>query len=517
ENSWIEMEDWPLADYEELLSLTQHPVSGVLDLVVTKPVQFLSGLAQNVWGFLARAPSKVSPTQLFGGGEPRKLWELLTSRAPKNYHLLFDTTTAEGLKHAIETRYIVKDNDKMPAVLTTRRLPIVNISPLLLAFLAFHEQYQDRPFYKTYVKNSPFNADVASLPFYHVDRERGYVYLAEAAAEGNILLPGQAGNLQDLLNVLEAMRVRKGGAAILKQWGQDYIAYLEVVMVKIRKTVALNEAELAEQKQRFADNSAVLNELRATLEVSQSELTQLTKELSELKALQQEAANQKGSGGSLSLIMDSAVAEEKGGKAENEIRMSEKTYLEDKTKDRELFNAQQERVIKHPGYVPPKNQKFVFNAAVVEKRNAEAKNKIILSNNTNTPVIYPIDNPLSKMPSPRQSDNQPSFFQKEKGIKMDEEGGLFKVKLNYGVLKLSVVQRQELQRVLNDDSCGVGAFGYVESSAITQSNCIVQLDFEDKEAALTLVEMLNQTLAKFKQPVPSAVSSSFQEHLNNPK
>ena len=508
ENSWVEMEDWPLADYEELLSLKDRPISGALDLAVIKPVQFISGLAQNVWGFLARSSNKISPTRLFGGKEPRKLWELLTSKSPQNYHLLFDVSTREGLSDAIETHYVVKNN--APASLM-QRLPLVNISPLCLAFLEFHELYQDRPFYKKYVINSAFNAEIASFPSFHVTYEKGYLYLTEAAEESNIILPGQAGNLQDLLNALEAMRVREGGAAILRRWGQDYIAYLEFVMVKIKKTVAINEAELAGQKQRFSDKSAVLNDLQAELAMSQSQLAQLSKELEEVKALQEQQMALANKGEQHPdftqdvKIEDSEIKEIDAGIGNVENLLPEQLsemldYNRDMYKDRKLDNKVTAKKVK--------SDKLTTQLLGIKMSSNAAPVKLV-------------ENPPSQAQSFDQSGNQPSFFLKIKGVQTYEEGGLFHVRLDYGRLKLTPIHRQKLQALLKDDRYGVGAYGYKNSVVENDEEAlIVQLDFSNKSTAEALVEKLNKKLIEFKKPASvsiSVVSSSPQENITHPK
>ena len=371
DDSWIEMEDWPLADYEELLSLKDHPVSHTLDLVVTKPVQLVSGLTGKVWGLLTRSPSKVSLTRLFGGKEPRNLWELLNSKQQKNYHLVFDTSTSEGLKDAIQTHYFVKNSVSTPLA---QRLPLVNFSPLVLAFLEFHEQHQNRPFYKDYVKNSELAEQIKTLPAYHVDKEKGYIHLMSHSQTG---AQEDSNNIRQLQNVLAEMFNQNSGRTIIANWAQDYTAYLEHIIKKIEDTSANTQKQLTELEQQSSRSiNTIRKELNTELEASREKLNLLSKELQELKTLREEAVNQPES--SSLFAFAAAIAEKPGSKANTKIRRSEKSHQEMLDKSIAASAAEQDKDRAHPDYAPPKHRRFVIDSAVAEASQSEATTDIEL-------------------------------------------------------------------------------------------------------------------------------------------
>ena len=466
---WAEMEDWPLADYDELLALREHLVSGTLDLVVSKTMDLIDGFSQALIGRLMGSAKKASPTRLFGGTEPKHLWELLNSGEEKNYHQLFDTTTSEGLGNAINTHYKV-----YPSEALKYQLPLINISPWALGFLAFHERHQASKLYQDFVNNTGLEI---TLPGYRVDEVKKRLGL-ETASDITI---------KQLLDKVASFRAKSRQVVV---WGDSYISYVENV-IKRNEKECLYLAELVEDiKQQTHGNKDELKETQAKLEESQKKQLAFSKEL---EALKEEIKLVKSQGDTSSIFAAfSAVALEQNSDAKNKVTLSSSDMATGLEKSQQILKQEREQDRIDKRFV---NRRItsVFSAVATEK---EAKAGLELT-------INPDKN---REPDTKSGQSSPSqgFFNKEEIIVV-QVGSLFRVKINYGKLNLSSAERDLLQLILKGND-GEGAFAYEAGSSLIKNKCIIQLDFYEENAAIKLIKVLYNEISTYKQPATSVAA-----------
>ena len=343
EGCWVEMEDWPLADYEELLDLRAHFVSGILDLTVSKAIDLFIGLNKAIIGRLTGSTKKVSLTRLIGGTESKRLWELLESTEKKDYHQLFDTTTREGLGSAIDTHYKVYSSDALKY-----QLPLINISPWALGFLAVHEYHQASKLYQDFVKNTGLEI---TLPGYRVDEAKMRLRL-ETASDITI---------KQLLDKVASFRAKSRQVAV---WGDSYISYVGNVIKRNQKE-CLYLAELIEDmKQQTHGNKDELKETQARLEESQKKQLAFNKEL---EALKEEINLVRGQGDTSSIFAAfSAVALEQNSDAKNKVTLSSSDMATGLEKSQQILKQEREQD-RIDNRVVNKRITSLFSAVAIEK------------------------------------------------------------------------------------------------------------------------------------------------------
>lgn len=128
-----EMQDWPLADYGYVAELADRPISGLVDGAVKATVSIISNLAKRMGQIITRSGRR-TPLFTFRGEEVEKFWEIIKEEAPDDYHARFNLETADGLRRALDTHYIIcQDSLHLP-----RQLRQYHFIPGVYEFLRFY-------------------------------------------------------------------------------------------------------------------------------------------------------------------------------------------------------------------------------------------------------------------------------------------------------------------------------------------------------------------------------------------
>lgn len=168
EGTYCEMEDWPLADYEEVFSLKDNPIFGTLSLTIKQTLGFIWSIGDTIKLKLTGSVKKKPLVAIFGGREI-KLIEALLSPVQK-YHPRFDTSTTE-LGDAVSTHYVIKRREapmKLSQVLRK-----IHFIPEVVSFLEIYAQRREQTLYKSFLEEKC--PEIPLLPAYRIEGDEIYV------------------------------------------------------------------------------------------------------------------------------------------------------------------------------------------------------------------------------------------------------------------------------------------------------------------------------------------------------
>lgn len=447
EDSWAEMQDWPLADYEELLSLSNHPLSEFADLAATKSIQFIKGLGSSIRGYLQNSERKVSLLHLFGGSQLRNLWELLNTE--ENYHRFFDTSTGEGLRGALQTHYVTQPN----TLSLRHQFPLVNLSPSELAFLETHEKNKENRLYKEYCSHTGI---IISLIPYSINRQDKKLYLINT---------DDASTIVNLLNALQLLRQKNKSA--FANWDQNYINYVQKAISTNQETCKSLEEKIDRIQRETPGKQSLIKEHQSRLIETENKIQALGDELSNIKneqalAKEDNQYNIWGFGAAIATVPHArAKATHTNFTHDDAARI-----INLMPKAEKAFGSSERPAI------------IAGCSAVAVEEGAEAEINVGWKSAAKSTAKVLGLFPANAVQCQNIANN------------------IFKVTISYA--RTTIVERKALQEVLNNERYGIGAFGYIEGSVKKQSNCVVQLDFEGKDEADDLVDILNATILSFQ-------------------
>lgn len=226
--SWIEMQAWPQANYDELLSLKKYPLASG-NIVITSIVGFIPTIPRTVVNILRLKTQGFSIHRMIGGEKTRRWWRLIEKGEPKNYHLEFDTSTDEGLKKALETGYIIQ---KRGSLEVGSYIPMVNINLFMASILKFHHDNRERMTYKKFIEE--FNLPLFDLPEYFFENNLTLIRLYKPI--------NTYGNVFCLIDYIENMIIAH--EETLLQLQKLYIDYQEQCFETQRMRLAFLEGQL---------------------------------------------------------------------------------------------------------------------------------------------------------------------------------------------------------------------------------------------------------------------------------
>lgn len=262
-DAYTEMEDWPLADYDEVFALRDGPFFGGLDFGIKHTLGLLWGLGTGVIARLRGSSKKTTLLTLFGGAEINSLEKLLASE--EHYHPHFDTTTARGLSDATRTHYALSTKRSHDHLTITQALSYLHFDAEAYIFLVCYAENKDNPLYQEFLKENGITADV--LPEYRVD----------AAAKEIITLEASVYALRDQVDHLFTKH-------------EDLLAthteaYQQFIKRKIN-TLQTQQTEL--QKTMATLPSVIQTSMQSTINDMKSHIEKLSDELAKLIKMQAE-------------------------------------------------------------------------------------------------------------------------------------------------------------------------------------------------------------------------------------